>query len=260
MATEMLGKGKAMTKAVLFDSTLCVGCRSCESACAERWKLPYNEKIAAEERISAHKLTTVKTHGERFSRRMCMHCEEPACASVCPVGAFQKTALGPVVYDENKCMGCRYCMTACPHQVPSFTWNSRLPVIRKCDMCSDLAAAGKPTRCTEICPAEATLTGDRAAMIAEAQKRIKEAPDTYHPHVYGIEEAGGSSVLVIGGLSADKLGYPSNLPLSSLPALTWNVLQHIPDIVVSGAVLLSGVYWLTSRRERVAAEEGESHK
>src|SRR5665811_838572 len=82
-----------MSKAILYDSTLCIGCKACESGCAERWGLPYNDKIAAEETISAHKLTAVETHGERYSRRLCMNCQQPACASVCPVGALQKTCL-----------------------------------------------------------------------------------------------------------------------------------------------------------------------
>jgi formate dehydrogenase iron-sulfur subunit len=114
-----------MVKAVLYDSTQCVGCRLCESACAEKWGLPYNDTVAAEESLSAHKLTTIKTHGERYSRRLCMHCQEPACASACPVGALRKTTLGPVVYDADKCIGCRYCMTACPFGVPSYEWTSR---------------------------------------------------------------------------------------------------------------------------------------
>ena len=133
-----------MSKAILYDSTLCVGCRACEGACAERWGIPYDDKIAAEEKISAHKLTTIETHGEHFSRRLCMNCEKPACASVCPVGALQKTALGPVVYDQDKCMGCRYCMQACPFQVPSYEWNAMLPRVRKCDMCYERQSAGKP--------------------------------------------------------------------------------------------------------------------
>ena len=102
-----------MARAILYDSTLCVGCRECEKACSEGKKLPYNDKVAAEETVSAHKLTAVRTHGERFSRKLCMHCIDPACASVCPVAALQKTASGPVVYHEDRCMGCRYCMVAC---------------------------------------------------------------------------------------------------------------------------------------------------
>ena len=91
-----------MAKAILYDSTLCVGCRQCEETCSTRWKLPYNDKIAAEEVTSAHKLTTIRTFGEKFSRKLCMHCIDPACASVCPVAALQKTAAGPVVYDETR--------------------------------------------------------------------------------------------------------------------------------------------------------------
>ena len=146
------------------------------AACAERWGLPYNEKIAAEEKISAHKLTTIETHGERFSRRLCMNCLQPACASVCPVGALQKTALGPVVYDADKCIGCRYCMQACPFQVPSYEWNSRLPKMRKCDMCYERQSKGKPTACAEACPVGATISGERDDLVAEAHKRIADKP------------------------------------------------------------------------------------
>src|ERR1017187_1245733 len=136
-----------MARAILYDSTLCIGCKACEAGCAERWGLPSNAKTAAEEIISAHKLTAVETHGERYSRRLCMHCAEPTCVSVCPVGALKKTALGPVTYDPAKCMGCRYCLMACPFQVPVYEWSSRLPRVRKCAMCYERQLAGKPTAC-----------------------------------------------------------------------------------------------------------------
>src|SRR5262245_48820515 len=136
--------GGPMSRAMLYDATLCVGCRECEKACAERWHLPYNDEIAAVEKISAGKLTTIETHGDKFSRRLCMHCNEPTCVSVCPVGAFQKTKAGPVVYDESKCLGCRYCMLACPFRAPSYEWASITPRVRKCDLCADRLAAGKP--------------------------------------------------------------------------------------------------------------------
>src|SRR6266487_2016898 len=172
-----------MSKAILYDSTLCIGCKACESACAERWGLPYNEKIAAEERISAHKLTAVETHGERFGRKLCMNCLQPACASVCPVGALQKTALGPVTYDASKCMGCRYCMVACPFSVPKYEWGKLVPKMQKCTMCPDRVAQGKLTACAEICPTGATKFGERADLIAEAQKRIRDNPSTYVDHI-----------------------------------------------------------------------------
>ena len=80
---------------------------------------------------------------------------------------FFGNALGPVVYDADKCMGCRYCMQACPFQVPSYEWNSRLPKMRKCDMCYERQLHGKPTACTEACPVGATIDGSHIAYSAD---------------------------------------------------------------------------------------------
>jgi len=245
-----------MGKAVLYDSTLCVGCKACEGACAERWGLPYNDRIAAEERLSAHKMTAIETHGERYSRRLCMHCAEPTCASVCPVGALTKTSLGPVVYEASKCMGCRYCMTACPFQVPTYEWDQRLPKVRKCDMSYERQSAGKPTACTEGCPTGATICGDYPAMVAEARKRLAGKPDQYHQKIYGLKEAGGTAVLYLSAVPFEKLGLKTNLPEEPLPALTWRALSLVPDVVTVGSVLLGGIYWITNRREEVAKKEG----
>lgn len=244
-----------MARAVLYDSTRCVGCRECEKTCSQRWGFPYTDAVAAEERLSAHKLTAIRTFGERYSRRMCMHCTDPACASVCPVAALQKTAAGPVVYDEKRCMGCRYCMVACPHQVPVYEWNSRLPRVRKCDMCQDRTLAGGTTRCTEACPVEATVSGDRDELIAEARKRISAKPAEYINKIYGLEEAGGTSVLVLSAVPFDQIGYRTDLPNGPLPELTWAALSHVPDVVIVGSVLLGGIHWITARREEVARVE-----
>src|SRR5579885_105763 len=244
-----------MSKGILYDSTLCVGCRLCEGACAERWRLRYKDKVAAEERLSAHKLTAIETHGERYSRRLCMHCVEPACASVCPVGALQKTSLGPVVYDASKCMGCRYCMLACPFQVPTYEWNQRLPKVRKCDMCYDRQRAGKPTACSEACPTGATICGEREALVAEARRRMAEKPDQYYPRIYGLREAGGTSVLYLSAVPFEQIGLRTRVPQEPLPALTWRVLHLVPDVVSVGSVLLGGIWWITNRRDEVARKE-----
>ena len=245
-----------MAKAVLYDSTLCIGCRACEAACAERWGHPYDEKIAAQERLSAQKLTAIETHGERYSRRMCMHCAEPTCVSVCPVAALTKTALGPVVYDADKCMGCRYCMQACPFQVPSYEWNARLPRVRKCDMCYDRQLAGKPTACTEACPVEATVTGEYDDIVALARKRMAENPEQYYHRIYGLREAGGTSVLFLSGVPFDQIGLRTNVPNEPIPALTWRALELVPDVVTVGTTLLAGIWWITNRRDEVAKAEG----
>jgi len=245
-----------MPKAILYDSTLCIGCRACEEACAKRWDLPYNAKIAAEETISAHKLTTVETHGDRYSRRLCMNCLQPACVSVCPVGALEKTALGPVTYDADKCMGCRYCMQSCPFQVPTYEWSRRLPRMRKCDMCYERQSQGKPTACAEACPVGATVNGDRDALVAEAHQRIAAKPAEYYHKIYGLTEVGGTSVLYLSAVPFEQIGLRTNVPQEPLPMLTWRVLELLPDVVSTGSVLLGGIWWITNRRDEVARKEG----
>jgi len=133
----------SVSKALLYDATVCIGCKQCEGACATQNKLPYDDAVAAENAQSEHKLTVVLTRGEKFMRRLCMNCADPACASVCPVGALRKTAAGPVIYDENRCMGCRYCMVACPFSVPKYEWNKLLPRVKKCTLCPDRVNAGR---------------------------------------------------------------------------------------------------------------------
>jgi formate dehydrogenase iron-sulfur subunit len=244
------------SKAILFDSTLCAGCRACEEACCKKWGLPYNESVASQERLSEHKLTTLVTHGERYTRRLCMHCAEPACVSVCPVSALKKTPLGPVVYEEWRCIGCRYCMLACAFQAPSYEWSKALPKVMKCNMCQERLTAGKPTACSEACPTNATITGDRDALVMEAQRRIAENPKQYYDHIYGLREFGGTSVLFLSSVPIEDFGNSRGLPEEPLPLRTHRVLAFVPDVVGVGSLLLGGIYWITHRREEVLAAEG----
>jgi formate dehydrogenase iron-sulfur subunit len=246
-----------MSKAILYDATLCIGCKACEQACAERNKLPYNDAVAAEAVQSAHKFTVVQSKGDKFMRRLCMHCEDPTCASVCPVGALRKTKAGPVIYEEVRCMGCRYCVAACPFGVPKYEWDKALPAVRKCDMCADRLAAGKMTACAEACPTGATKFGERAQLIAEAKQRLHENPANYVNHIYGLEEVGGTSVLILSSVPFEIFGYRTDLVREPLPLFTFRVLSRIPDLVALGGVLLGGVWWITNRRAEVAAAEGK---
>ena len=246
-----------MSKGILYDSTLCIGCRACEGACAARWGLPYDDRIAAEEKISAHKLTAVETHGDHFSRRLCMNCAQPACASVCPVGAINKSALGPVVYDAGKCIGCRYCMLACPYQVPRYQWTKLAPYVKKCDFCSERVKAGNQPACTEACPVQGSIFGDRDELIAEAWNRIR-SDSSYVPRIYGLQEAGGGSVLFVSDVEFEKLGFkPVPTGNQPVPTLTAAAMGDSPKVVIMGGTILSALYWITQRRRDVALTEAE---
>jgi len=186
-----------------------------------------------------------------------MHCQEPTCASVCPVGALHKTAAGPVVYDAEKCMGCRYCMMACPFSVPRYEWKALLPKVKKCTMCAPRQAKGLQPACTEVCPAQASIFGERDDLLREAEKRLREQPSKYFQHIYGKEEVGGTSVLYLSAVAFERLGLPANLLKDPMPLLTYRVLSKIPSLVPLGGFLLGGIWWITNRREEVAKEEGK---
>jgi formate dehydrogenase iron-sulfur subunit len=241
-------------RAILVDVVKCIGCGECVAACQRTSGQPAHEAHAFDASTFTF-LHKPQTRPDLRVRRLCMHCEEPACASACPVGALHKTEEGPVTYDPGKCMGCRYCLLACPFGVPTYEWRATAPRVRKCQMCVDRGAKGPA--CTEACPAEATVTGDRAAIVALAQRRLREEPKLYHPHVYGLKEVGGTSVLTIGPCRPADLGLPTGLRMGPLPELTWSALRHVPDVALFGSVILGGLYWLTRRKEEVhLAERG----
>lgn len=244
-----------MSKGILYDATLCIDCKLCEKGCAERNGNPYSDAIAAESVQSEHKFTVVLNKNDKYMRRLCMNCQDPTCASVCPVGALRKTAAGPVTYTSDKCIGCRYCMLACPFSVPKYEWSKALPLVRKCDMCSDRVAKGHQTACADACPTGATKFGERDELIAEAKERIAKSPDQYVNHIYGLTEVGGTSVLLLSSVPFENFGYSADISAEALPMLTFRVLSHIPDLVSIGGVALGGIWWLTNRKNEVAAAE-----
>lgn len=236
-----------MSVGLLIDTTRCIGCQACSAACKEQNHLPPH----IEPRTTAYTWTTVERHADVNVRRLCFHCLNPTCASVCPVGALSKTPNGPVVYDAEKCIGCRYCIMACPFGVPKYQWDRAVPVVGKCILCSERIGTGLPTACASVCPTGATLFGDRPALLREADSRIQQHPDRYVHYIYGQEEAGGTSVLMLSSLPFGRLGLPTDVPRQPLPLLTWQILSKVPDFVIVAAAFLYGIHWITNRRDEV---------
>jgi formate dehydrogenase iron-sulfur subunit len=250
--------------AILTDVTKCIGCEKCVEACVEVNNLG-QYKPGAEPRIqevgdglSAKRWTAVVSKpGQHFVRKQCRHCLDPAFVSACPVGAMQKTPEGPVIYDRAICMGCRYCMVACPFGIPRYDWGTAVPYVNKCTLCYRRLREGKLPGCVEAWPTEATIFGDRDGLIAEAGSRLKAEPTKYVPHIYGEHEIGGTSVLYISDIDLDFLNYKNPIDDEPLPERTWAVMQHIPTVAVGMTVLSGGLHWIIGRRMRMARLRAE---
>ncbi len=255
---------------VLHDSTLCIGCRKCELGCAKVNNLPTPEKpfddlsvMDKKRRTHFDSYTVVNKYqapGQSepvFRKQQCNHCLEPACASACFVKAFTTTPEGYVSYDGSLCVGCRYCMVACPFSVPTYDYhNAWNPLVHKCTMCEPRLKEGKLPGCVEICPKEALVFGKRSELIQLARRRITEHPGRYVNHIYGEYEAGGTSWLYISGVPHKELGQ-AEVGTASAPELTSGALGSVPMVAGIWPILLTGAYAISKRKEKVAAEEQE---
>ena len=241
---------------VLVDTTRCVGCRACEAACSEANHNPPpaegDDVLSTRRDTTQHAFTVVnKVEGieGRFAKRQCMHCISPACAAACPVRAMDKKPEGPVTYDPSNCLGCRYCMVACPFDIPKYEYDSNAPRVRKCQFCAERQAAGLKPACTEVCPSGALTFGLRKEMLELAKTRIYTNPDKYVHHVYGEHEAGGTSWLYIADVPLEKLALRSGTPEKEIPSLVAGALGAPPFVMTLWPPLLMGVYMFSKRRE-----------
>jgi formate dehydrogenase iron-sulfur subunit len=249
---------------VLVDTTRCVGCRACEAACSEANGVPpppADDAVMKERRDTAPQVFTVvneteKAPGERrFAKKQCLHCLAPGCASACPVRAMDKQPEGPVTYDASRCMGCRYCMLACPFDIPKYEYSSAAPRVRKCSFCAERQKAGLKPACTEVCPSGALTFGKRAALLEEAKTRIYTNPGKYVHHVYGEHEAGGTSWLYLTDVDLGQLAFRTDVPQKAMPDLVSGALGAPPFVMTLWPPLLMGIYAFSRRREEVAAGE-----
>lgn len=255
---------------MLHDTTLCIGCRSCEAACKEVNDLPPVEvpvgdmsPFEQERRTTDTSFTVVNRYevgGQQvFRKHQCMHCNEPCCASVCLVGALTKSPEGPVVYDKSVCMGCRYCMIACPYYALAYQYDEALsPGIMRCTMCYPRIIDGLNPGCADACPTGAVLFGKRTDLIKIARDRIARHPNQYMDHIYGEHEYGGSSWMLLAGSSFGLLGLFDNATHEPLPVLTKWFLSTVPLVLTMWPGLLVGFYAFTKRKENIAQQQLET--
>lgn len=208
-ATALCGAGLAEARpnlepapnavGMLFDSTLCIGCKACVSACKETNGMPpvadgEVDYYDSARDLSGDTLNVIKLYKEgngatkdavkdgfAFEKRSCMHCVDPGCVSVCPVTAMRRDpATGIVSYHADACIGCRNCTVGCPYNVPQFEYDNPFGQIQKCQMCNQEGVGridkGLTTACAGVCPTGATLFGSRDALLAEAKRRLALKP------------------------------------------------------------------------------------
>ena len=282
-------------KSTLIDITKCIGCRACQVAC-KQWNDKEGEPTELENALgfqnpatlSAKTLTLITSHeivdetapgGLHFAFTMqrCLHCLEPACVSACPTTALFRQNDGVVSYESDPCIGCRYCILACPWGVPTTDWDSLKPKIHKCTHCADRCGQPAPASrnekpltsqevekfvadiiapaCVKACPADCLHFGTREEMLAKAKQRIAARPDKYVDHIYGEHEAGGTSVIYLSAVPFQKLGFP-DVGTKPYTGFTRFALHAVPPAVMAVGAMLGGVYFFLKRRTLAMAGAG----
>ncbi len=273
-AAEINQEKYADNYAMLNDCTKCIGCRGCQTACKKsheglshtgndsRYDMPLD--------INADNYTVIHLFKETddkwsFVKKQCLHCNEPSCQSVCPVAAFHKRDDGIVSYDSGKCIGCRYCLVACPFNAPTFEYDSATPKVQKCDFCKDIRIAkGETPVCADVCPRGAIKFGKRGDLLKEAKRRIKNNPDKYNTHIYGEAEIGGTSVLYLApkDISFADLGYKmygETPPIELHESIQHGIFKYwIPPVALYGALGLLAYNNMKKHKSNPLSEETDN--
>lgn len=258
---------------VLVDTTFCIGCRRCEWACNE-WNKNPNKPIKSFEDESVFKQTR-RTHASTFTvvnrfinkknskpvyvKKQCMHCEDPACLSACFVNAFKKTLEGAVIYDHSVCVGCRYCMVACPFDIPAYEYNEPInPSVKKCTFCFDrISKEGRVPACVEICPTETLRFGKRSDLIKLAHERISDNPRRYVDYVYGEYEVGGTSWLYLSAVPFEEIGFRTDLGKKQVPDLSKGFLFMVKvfEVLAAWPLVFAAFYAISKLRDKHTAKD-----
>ena len=261
---------------MLVDTTECIGCRKCEFACDQSHQLTgqpldFFEKKEAfdrDRRMTDTAYTVVNripntedNEKPTYVKIQCMHCVDSACVSACLVGSLELNPDGSVTYDSWKCIGCRYCMVACPFDVPTYEYlNPLTPQVRKCDFCFERRnEEGKIPACAEMCPPMCLSFGKRSALLELAHQKIAAAPDRYIDHVYGETEVGGTAWLYLAGREFEELGllpFDEKTIPSTTETIQHNVFKYgVPPVMLYG--LLAASMWAIKNKDTHESHSGK---
>lgn len=233
-----------MHKMRLVDITKCVACKGCQVACKQWNQLPAQQTVftgsyenPADLDFNTWSRVQFNEHEEGggikwyFTFTSCMHCDEPACAPVCPVKAIAVTELGAVVVDQETCIGCGICRTACPFDIPRIDAGK----MAKCTFCFDRISNNLSTACSRTCAPGAISFGNESDIIAKAEARVSALGG--NAQIYGKDEVGGTNCIFVLPDSPEKCGLPAN-PEVGLSAYFWkSALKPVRALAAVGITI-----------------------
>jgi len=253
---------------MLLDGTKCMACRGCQVACKQWNQLPaeitYNRGTYQNPpRLSAKTWTLIQFIEKDdfrenpkwiFRKLQCLHCTEASCAAVCPTGAIKIQDNGIVFINQEICTGCKYCVEACPFDIPHA--DHETGTARKCWMCMDRINDGYKPACATACPTGAIQFGTRAAMLSNARKRKAELEaDGISARIYGEKELGGLHVMYILPEKASLYGLPET-PRKPTGTILWKWLLG----VIPGLALLFGIFRYLVKGKTGSVDKAEATK
>jgi len=184
-----------------------------------------------------------------FAKIQCNHCIDPHCVNACPTTALIKNDSGPVVYRKELCIGCGYCINACPFDVPKFDEENR--VIEKCTFCSERLKEEMEPACVQACPTDTLVLMD----LEEAQRRATDA-EARGLHTYGLHEVGGTSWIYLSDVPLTELRFPRHSSAGPASQQLDMLAKFAGTGIIVGGVLLAAAKLYAQRREEVARSEG----
>ena len=259
--------------AKLIDESKCIGCKACQVACMQwndnRDEIGNNVGVYDNPSDLTTKSWTVMRFAEYENEATgnlewlirkdgCMHCEDPGCLKACPSpGAIVQYANGIVDFQQDQCVGCGYCVTGCPFNVPRISKKDNKAY--KCTLCSDRVAVGREPACVKTCPTGAIMFGTKAAMHSQAERRIGDLQSRGYANagLYDPQGVGGTHVMYVLH-HADKpslyKGLPDDPKISPMVALWKGVAKPLAMAALGAAAVGSLFHYITKGPNEVSKE------
>lgn len=249
---------QAARKGFLVDTARCIGCRSCQVACKQWNKLdadktankgtfenPRDLTPALYNRIKFVESAEGDKVSWQFFNERCMHCGEAGCIKVCPSpGALFRNKDGVVMYDKEKCISCKYCVSACPFNIPRYGADDK---VSKCHLCMDRIGGGMTPACAKACPTETLKYGNRNQLIAAATAAKK--------NLYGVEPLNGLGVVYALEGPPEKYGLPAS-PSIPLSIFLWkDVIKPLGIFGFWGSIGAMLLHYVTIGPKKIDHEE-----